>query len=194
MNVDHKLAEITTTMITFGMGASTQALFARVGGGIYTVGEQKFALGTRIHCIYGANKDKSAELVYIKATATLTAGYICELPEISGTDSYVVDTVLTTTNASAAAGGAGNTFRACVPAAAMVSGEYGWAFVKGIIPIFTGTLAVAGDTLHTTATAGLIDDAVTANRIDNTFVVVTVGGANAISDCFCSTDLTVTQI
>ena len=36
MNPEHKLAEITTTMITFGMGASTQALFARVGGGIYT--------------------------------------------------------------------------------------------------------------------------------------------------------------
>lgn len=32
----HKLVEITTTMLTFGMGASTQALFARVGGGIYT--------------------------------------------------------------------------------------------------------------------------------------------------------------
>ncbi len=31
-----KLIEITTTMLTFGMGASTQALFARVGGGIYT--------------------------------------------------------------------------------------------------------------------------------------------------------------
>ena len=31
-----KLAEITTTMLTFGMGASTQALFARAGGGIYT--------------------------------------------------------------------------------------------------------------------------------------------------------------
>ncbi|QHI69977.1 sodium-translocating pyrophosphatase [Tichowtungia aerotolerans] len=31
-----KLVQITTTMITFGMGASTQALFARVGGGIYT--------------------------------------------------------------------------------------------------------------------------------------------------------------
>jgi K(+)-stimulated pyrophosphate-energized sodium pump len=31
-----KLVNITTTMITFGMGASTQALFARVGGGIYT--------------------------------------------------------------------------------------------------------------------------------------------------------------
>lgn len=31
-----KLTVITTTMLTFGMGASTQALFARVGGGIYT--------------------------------------------------------------------------------------------------------------------------------------------------------------
>jgi K(+)-stimulated pyrophosphate-energized sodium pump len=36
MDAGHKLIEITTTMITFGMGASTQALFARVGGGIYT--------------------------------------------------------------------------------------------------------------------------------------------------------------
>lgn len=36
-NADHnKLMYITTTMLTFGMGASTQALFARVGGGIYT--------------------------------------------------------------------------------------------------------------------------------------------------------------
>lgn len=31
-----KLVVMTTTMLTFGMGASTQALFARVGGGIYT--------------------------------------------------------------------------------------------------------------------------------------------------------------
>lgn len=31
-----KLVVLTTTMLTFGMGASTQALFARVGGGIYT--------------------------------------------------------------------------------------------------------------------------------------------------------------
>lgn len=31
-----KRVEITTTMLTFGMGASLQALFARVGGGIYT--------------------------------------------------------------------------------------------------------------------------------------------------------------
>ena len=33
---EHALIIITTTMLTFGMGASCQALFARVGGGIYT--------------------------------------------------------------------------------------------------------------------------------------------------------------
>ncbi len=33
---EQKMVVITTTMLTFGMGASTQALFARVGGGIYT--------------------------------------------------------------------------------------------------------------------------------------------------------------
>jgi K(+)-stimulated pyrophosphate-energized sodium pump len=35
-SMKEKMVEITTTMLTFGMGASTQALFARVGGGIYT--------------------------------------------------------------------------------------------------------------------------------------------------------------
>ena len=36
MGDSHNLVIITTTMLTFGMGASSQALFARVGGGIYT--------------------------------------------------------------------------------------------------------------------------------------------------------------
>lgn len=36
LNEGHNLVIITTTMLTFGMGASTQALFARVGGGIFT--------------------------------------------------------------------------------------------------------------------------------------------------------------
>ena len=36
VGADANLITITTTMLTFGMGASTQALFARVGGGIYT--------------------------------------------------------------------------------------------------------------------------------------------------------------
>ena len=36
VGAEKDLITITTTMLTFGMGASTQALFARVGGGIYT--------------------------------------------------------------------------------------------------------------------------------------------------------------
>ena len=35
-SASQKVVIITTTMLTFGMGVSTQALFARVGGGIYT--------------------------------------------------------------------------------------------------------------------------------------------------------------
>ena len=35
-NLDEKLHIITTTMLSFGFGASSQALFARVGGGIFT--------------------------------------------------------------------------------------------------------------------------------------------------------------
>ncbi|MGC8976630.1 MAG: sodium-translocating pyrophosphatase [Candidatus Ratteibacteria bacterium] len=36
--IEERLRYITSTMICFGMGASAQALFARVGGGIYTKG------------------------------------------------------------------------------------------------------------------------------------------------------------
>ena len=36
MELSTRLVVITTTMLTFGMGASLQALFARVGGGIFT--------------------------------------------------------------------------------------------------------------------------------------------------------------
>ncbi len=36
VSVANPLPQITATMLSFGMGASTQALFARVGGGIYT--------------------------------------------------------------------------------------------------------------------------------------------------------------
>lgn len=36
MHAGYKLMTITAVMLTFGMGASTQALFARMGGGIYT--------------------------------------------------------------------------------------------------------------------------------------------------------------
>lgn len=38
IGLEERLRYITSTMICFGMGASAQALFARVGGGIYTKG------------------------------------------------------------------------------------------------------------------------------------------------------------
>ena len=56
-----KLVIITTTMLTFGMGASTQALFARVGGGIYTkaadVGAVVFVFGFSLYQYLSAQHD-----------------------------------------------------------------------------------------------------------------------------------------
>lgn len=159
-------------------------------GGIYTVGtEQKFGLGERIAVVYGSNKDKSAELIYIKATAALTAGDVCELPLIAGTDAFNVDTALTKTNAATIADTQNDSFAACVPAATLASGEYGWAFVRGMIPINTAASCVQYARLGLTATAGRIDDADVDYQLVDTHVIATVGGAAAVSDCYVTSDL-----
>jgi len=44
----HKMVVITTTMLTFGMGASLQALFARVGGGIFTKSARTWSARSRL--------------------------------------------------------------------------------------------------------------------------------------------------
>ena len=60
----HKLCVITTTMLTFGMGASTQALFARVGGGIYSNG--------KLH--HGMLHPETGHVLITKRTADTYAG------------------------------------------------------------------------------------------------------------------------
>lgn len=157
---------------------------------IYDAGvTQKHALGTRAFVSYGVAGDKSAELVYIKALTGLTAGNLCELPLIGGTDAYQVDTALTTTNANTIANAIGSSFAGCVPAINMLAGEFGWAFVRGIFPLFVGASCVFGAKLFTTATAGLVDDTATANELIGAFLIATVGGANIVADCFAPADL-----
>ncbi len=151
--------------------------------------EQRHQLGTRAEFVFGSNKDKSAVAVYIKAAAALTAGDICELPLIAGTDAFNVDTALTKTNAAAIADTQNDSFAACVPAATLASGEYGWAFIRGLIPINTAASCVQYARLGLTATAGRIDDADVDYQLVDTHVISTVGGAAAVSDCFATTDL-----
>jgi hypothetical protein len=160
--------------------------------------EQKHALGTRIRATYGSAKDKSAELVYIKVLGgTVVEGNVHRLPLIAGSIAYVLDlavslsTALTKTNAASIATAQNMSFSVMVMASNISAGEYGWAFVRGTIPINTAASCAANVPLGLTATAGRVDDADKDYELLNTTIITAVGGAAAVSDCHASMDLRV---
>lgn len=172
-----------------------QTSFGLAGVGIYETSlDQKYALGTRIRINYGDNKDKSAEVVYVKSLGNRTAGLCYEMPMISGTDAYQLDTIITTANAATLCGAVGRSVRVCVPCVALATSEFGWVFVQGVIPILLGANCVAGAPLYTTSTNGMLDDATASSHLlSGVWSITTVGGANATTDCFAINDLYVTQ-
>ena len=77
---DESLIAITTTMLTFGMGASTQALFARVGGGIYTKAAD---VGDNVGDVAGMGADLYESYCgSILSTAALGAAAYALVPEM----------------------------------------------------------------------------------------------------------------
>ena len=144
-----------------------------------TTTTQEFGLGTRVCVRYGANNDLSADFVYIKAGAALTAGQLCELPKISGTDAYVVDVPLTTTLAATAAPDQYDQIACCVPQVDIALNAYGWAAVKGDIEVLAAASASEGAKLYTTGTAGVVDDADTDYLVENFVLVADNGGSQA---------------
>lgn len=172
-----------------------QTSLGLVGVSIYeTSSEQRFALGTRIRINYGENKDKSAEVTYVKSLGNRTAGLCYEMPMMSGTDAYQLDTIITTANAATLCGAVGRSVRVCVPCVALSTNEYGWVFVKGVIPILIGANCEAGAKLYTTSTNGMLDDAsASSHLLTGVWAITAVGGANATTDCFANQDLHVTQ-
>ena len=156
--------------------------------------EQKYALGTRIRVSYGDNKDKSAEVTYVKSLGNRTAGLCYEMPMISGTDAYQLDSIITTATAANLCGAIGRSVRVCVPCVALATNEFGWVFVKGVIPILIGANCEAGAKLYTTSTNGMLDDAsASSHLLAGVWAITTVGAANATTDCFANQDLHVTQ-
>lgn len=148
-------------------------------------------LGKRICAVYGANQDKYAELIYIKAAAALTTGLVCELPLISGTDAYQVDTSLTKTNAATLADAQFERFSACVPVATLAINEYGWAFVKGTFNVTSAGAFTAGDVLAVSATAGKVDDTDNDYELYGCRALATASGADELIDIYCPFDLTI---
>lgn len=173
-----------------------QTSFGLAGVNIYEVStDQKFALGARTRVTWGDDKDKSAEVVYIKClSASLNAGYLCELPLISGTDAYKIDKYLTTTIATTECGAVGGQIAACAPCSAMLVGEHGWAFVSGVISLYVGASAAAKQKLYTTATSGLCDDIATAVIVAGVTPISANGAANAKIDAFANGDLYVERL
>ena len=178
------------------MTITNQTSFGLAGVNIYeTTLEQKFSLGARTRVTWGDDKDKSAEVVYVKClAASLNAGYLCELPLISGTDAYKIDKYLTIAIATTECGAVGGQVAACAPCSAMVVSEYGWAFVSGVISLFVGASAAAKQRLYATTTSGLCDDTPTAIIVPGVTPISANGGANAKIDAFASSDLYVERL
>jgi len=173
--------------------ASTTVL----GSDLFTVSTtQEHELGTRavFQIKDSSGNPASCEAVYCKSLATLSANYLTEVPLVRGTDAFQIDAHVTTTTAAAIADTVGDKFLAGVPLVASVSGDYLWVAVKGLIPLFAGASCAVGATVHTTATAGLVDDAVTTHEVRGVAPLATVGGSNAVTDSYAFHDIFVVKI
>lgn len=118
----------------------------------------EFALGESAEVIEADGK--TTEYVYIKALAALNLKQPYELPLIVGTDSYQVDTVLSTAFAAALAT-VSSTAAVCIPQVTFASGQFGWAAVAGHMECNVRSAVEKGDLLYTTSTNGSLGDSVT---------------------------------
>jgi hypothetical protein len=92
--------------------------------------------------------------IYAKASAAIAQYAACLMSE----DGTIAEVTTTT-----AAGGTGSGKRVCVPQVALASGEYGWAAIWGggsTLKVKAAASCVKWTRLHTTATAGVLDDAI----------------------------------
>lgn len=147
-------------------------------------------LGQRITGLFGAN-NRYGEYVYIRANNNLVALHIYELPLLT-TDAYRIDTSLSKTSAATFAGAQFRSFAACIPEVAMVTGEYGWAFVKGTGQVIAAAAIAANTRLALTASsAGKVDDADRDYELLNTQCLEAAGAINDSVRFFCPQDLTI---
>lgn len=157
---------------------------------------QEHALGTRatFQIKNSSGNPAFCEAVYCKSLATLSANYLTEIPLVRGTDAFQIDAHVTTTTAAAIADTVGDRFLAGVPLVASVSGDYLWVAVKGLIRIFAAASSPVGAKLHTHATAGLISSTATTHEVEGVAPLATVGGSNAVTDCYAYFDIAVKKI
>lgn len=152
---------------------------------------REFALGTRINgVVWSDTKDRNTDFVYVKNVSanSLARGYVAELPVNSGTDSYQVDTLITTAIVGALTA-VGDIITLCVPQVDIPAGEFGWVAVRGTMTVRINGAATAGDSLFTTATAGAVDDDASSTHKIFDLVPQSSPGSASLIECFTPTDL-----
>jgi hypothetical protein len=127
--------------------------------------------------------------MYVKAAATLTAGNLCRLSLVSGLPAYRVIETWTKTLAAAALTAQNMLVASVVPCADLVSGEYGWAFVSGLIQVNAAVSCAALVRVGLTSTAGRIDDADVDYEVKGAYLPVAQGGTAGVLDLYSPQDL-----
>ena len=128
---------------------------------------QGYPLGTR------AEGSDGAKYVYVKASAACAAYAACKL-----------DDPLTIAELTTAISGSEPT-KVVVPQLAIAANSYGWAIEEGPLTVLAAANCLADAVLYTTATAGVVDDAVT-DLISNLKLNSAVGGSQAATAAFAS--------
>lgn len=121
---------------------------------------------------------------YVKATAAITQYYFVVITAGSDSTAPWGATSLTTTNAGAIPQEVG-----CAQAA-FASGEFGWVAISGKFTGFVGASCAQDVKLYTTATAGLVDDAVTT-QIFGLMLETTVSASNQNATCYACKPMSV---
>lgn len=128
---------------------------------------QNHALGTVVYAVdptYGGG-----EFMYMKGLASTAVGNVCALDQYTGTTTRVI----TTTRGPVG-----------VAMSANVASQYGWYQISGAALTTSAGAVATGAPLYGTATAGAIDDAVTATaKVDNAVAVLLASGAGTTMVC-----------
>lgn len=174
------------------MAIVNQTSFGLVGVNYLDSGlEQKHALGTRTRIVYRDTKNQSAEIVYCKADAAITANTVYILNFTTST-SFVIFSAnqATTTNVATATGATvGSRMPCVVPCVSAAAGEYFWSFISGTMQLTVAASAVQRAPLYTTATAGVVDDTATTHQLDGAILLTTLGGSEAVTTVHSFSDL-----